>query len=251
MSAPISSNRKGLSSLIMTDQYQMAADRLQPDATGQRPEARETALAFDCGPGTGILTRATRQSGGGAAMVLAWLPFPGQPRHPGAWLCADLRSTVRDHPAASWVLRLGVEVESSDQVSGASAKVTAHDLAMPILDALTCTAVQQALRQAGEEDLAASLRPRFRTRDGLTGVPDEQALSEWRANAIRSGATAGPHPVLAYDNLDNGGYRLASPIEVDVADLDRHQLARLILAALCHVQGQAAASERRRIGGHG
>jgi hypothetical protein len=56
-------------------------------------------------------------------------------------------------------------------------------------------------------------------------VPDEQALSEWRANAIRSGATAGPHPVLAYDNLDNGGYRLASLIEVDVADLDRHQLA--------------------------
>ena len=30
----------------------------------------------------GILTRATRQSGGGAAMVLAWLPWPGQPPHP-------------------------------------------------------------------------------------------------------------------------------------------------------------------------
>lgn len=208
----------------------------------------ETALlAEDCGPGTGILTLATRQSGGGAAMVLAWLPFPGQPRHPDAWLCADFRSTVRDRPAEPWVLRLGVEVEPTDQVSAAQAKVTAHDLAMLILDALTCTAVQQALRRAGEKDLAAALRPRGRTRDGLPGAPDEQALSKWRANALRPSATAG-HPVLAYDNLDNGGYRLASLIEVDVAGLDRCQMTRLILAALCHIQDQAGA--RQPIGGH-
>ena len=51
----------------------------------------------------GILTRATRQSGGGAAMVLAWLPWPGQPPHPSAWLCADFRSTARDRPAAPWI----------------------------------------------------------------------------------------------------------------------------------------------------
>ena len=198
----------------------------------------ETALlAAECSPGTGIHARATRQTRGGAAMVVAWLPFPGQPRHPGLWLCADFRSTVRDHPAAPWVLRLGVEVEPNDQVSPAQARVTAHDLAMPILDALTCTAVQQAVRQAGEEDLAASIRPRGSTRDGLPRLPDKQTLSEWRANAIRPGATAG-HPVLAYDNLDNGGYRLASLIEVDVASLDRHQLTRLILAALSHTQAR-------------
>lgn len=172
-------------------------------------------------------------------MVLAWLPFPGQPRHLGAWLCADFRSTVRARPAEPWVLRLGVEVEPSDQASAARAKVTAHDLAMQILDALTCTAVQQALRREGEDDLAASLRPRGRTRDGLPGMPDEQAISEWRANTVRASAAAG-HPILAYDNLDNRGYRLASLIEVDVASLDRHQLTRLILSALGHIQGQAA-----------
>lgn len=100
----------------------------------------------------GILTRATRQSGGGAAMVLAWLPWPGQPPHPSAWLCADFRSTARDRPAAPWMLRLGVEAGTSDKVPAAQARVTAHDLAVTILDMLTCSAAQQALRQAGEED---------------------------------------------------------------------------------------------------
>ena len=105
-------------------------------------------------------------------MVLAWLPLPGQPPHPSAWLCADFRSTARDRPAAPWMLRLGVEAGTSDQVPAAQARVTAHDLAMTILDMLTCTAVQQALRQAGEEDLAACLRPRRGTRDGLRNMPD-------------------------------------------------------------------------------
>jgi PD-(D/E)XK nuclease superfamily len=118
----------------------------------------ESAL-LDVSSHPGILTRATRQSGGGAAMVLAWLPFPGQPPHVTAWLCADFRSTARDRPAAPWMLRLGVEAEPSDQASAAQARATAHNLAMTILDMLTCTAVQQALRQSGEEDLAACLRP--------------------------------------------------------------------------------------------
>ena len=64
---------------------------------------------------------------------------------------------------------------------------------MTILDMLTCTAVQQALRQAGEEDLAACLRPRRGTRDGLRKVPDAHGLGEWRANAARPGAAA-RHP---------------------------------------------------------
>lgn len=89
----------------------------------------------------GMLTRATRQSGGGAAMVLAWLPLPGQPPHRSAWLCADFRSTARDRPAAPWMLRLGVEAGTSGQVPAAQARVTAHDPAVTILDMLTCTAV--------------------------------------------------------------------------------------------------------------
>jgi hypothetical protein len=79
-------------------------------------------------------------------------------------------------------------------------------------------------------------------------VPDARELGEWRANAARPGA-ASRHPVLFHDNLDDG-YRLASLIDVDVASLDRHQLTRLMLAALGHVQarlllgagGQAAAA---------
>jgi hypothetical protein len=212
--------------------------------------ARRMASALlGAGNHPGILTRAARQSGGGAAMVLAWLPWPGQPPHPSAWLCADLRSTARDRPAAPWMLRLGVEAGPSDQVPAAQATVTAHDLAMTILDMLTYTAVQQALRQSGEEDLAACLRPRSRTRDGLRKIPDAHGLGEWRANAARPGAAA-RHPVLFQDNLDDGGYRLASLIDVDVASLDRHQLTRLMLAALGHMQakvlysagGQAAAA---------
>ena len=169
--------------------------------------------------------------------------------HPSAWLCADFRSTARDRPAAPWMLRLGVEAGTSDQVPAAQARVTAHDLAMTILDALTCTAVQQALRQAGEEDLAACLRPRSRTRDGLRKVPDAHGLGEWRANAARPGAAA-RHPVLFQDNLDDGGYRLASLIDVDVASLDRHQLTRLMLAALGHVQAKVL-HECGRTGGRG
>lgn len=140
----------------------------------------------------------------------------------------------------------------ADQASAAQARVTAHNLVMTILDRLTCTAVQQALRQSGEEDLASCLRPRRGTRDALRKVPDRQELSEWRANATRPGATT-RHPVLFHDNLDDGGYRLARLIDVDVASLDRHQLTRLMLAALGHVRarlphgadGQDATADRR------
>ena len=135
------------------------------------------------------------------------------------------------------MLRLGVEAGTTDQVPAAQARVIAHDLAVTILDMLTCKAVQQALRQAGEEDLAASLRPRRGTRDGLRKAPDAHGLGEWRANAARPGAAV-RHPVLFQDNLDDGGYRLASLIDVDVASLDRHQLARLMLAALGHLQAK-------------
>src|SRR5207302_3466139 len=84
---------------------------------------RRTASALLGASGhPGIITRAARQSGGGAAMVLAWLPWPGQPPHRGAWLCADFRSTARDRPAAQWMLRLGVEAGTSDQVPAAPGK---------------------------------------------------------------------------------------------------------------------------------
>lgn len=187
-------------------------------------------------PGADFEARATRTNGG-TAMVLAWLPFPGKPRDLGAWLCLDFRSMVRDHPAAPWVLRLGVEVEINDQITVAEAKATAHDLAISLLVALRCTAVQQAFQQGGQDDLAAVLRPRGRTRDGLRSTPDDVALDEWRANALAAKA-ATKHPVLAHDNLGSG-FRLASLIEVNVVDLDRHQLVTLLRSALRHLEGHA------------
>jgi hypothetical protein len=199
----------------------------------------ETALLTTDHPtGIDLLTRATRQSRGGAAMVLAWIPFPGN--HHRAWLCADLRSHLRDHPAAPWLLRLGVEVESSgDNPVSTPARVTAHDLAKPILNALTCTSLAEALREAGDEDLATAMKPRTRTRDGLRTRPSERVLDEWREKA-QAGADI-RHPVLFNDNLDNGGYRIGSLIEVDVTNLDRSRLAHLMLTALAHAQAAATA----------
>lgn len=218
-----------------------AAGPIVGDLVARRIET--AVLTADSSRGTGIQSWATRQLGGGAAMVVARLPFPES--HPGAWVCADLRSTVRDHPAAPWVLRLGAEVESSDQ---SQARVAAHDLTKPILDALTCTAVREALRQVDEEELAASLKPRARTRDGLRTRPNEQSLSEWRRKAT-AGAIVN-HPVLANDNLGYGGYRLGSLIEIDVTSLDRNQLARLMLAALAHVRTELARQPEDTIEGN-
>ena len=195
-----------------------------------------TDLAADRPPGTDFEARATRTKGG-TAMVLAWLPFPGKPRDLGAWLCLDFRSMVRDRPAAPWVLRLGVEVGINDQVSAAAAMASAHDLAISLLGALSCTAVQQTFRRGRQDDLAAVLRPRARTRDGLRSTPDDVALKEWRANALAAKA-ATKHPVLAHDNLRDG-FRLASLIEVDVAELDRHRLVTLLRGVLRHLEGHA------------
>ncbi|MDX6334144.1 MAG: hypothetical protein QOG05_1484 [Streptosporangiaceae bacterium] len=166
-------------------------------------------------------------------MVLAWLLFPAEPRDQHAWLCVDFRSMSRDRPEKPWVLRLGVEVEIKDKNPVAQAKATAHDLAMSMVDTLRCSALQQALRHDGQEDLAAALRPRHRTQDGLRSTSDELALSTWRASILGTGKIT-KHPVLANDNLGDS-FRLASLIEVNVIDLDRHQLVGLLLAALRHL----------------
>lgn len=199
--------------------------------------ARRIAIDLRTRPnlGHGLSAEATRTTGG-TAMVLAYLPFPSQPRDRSALLCVDFRSMIRDRPVVPWVLRLGVEVEVNEKITASQARTTAHDLAMPVLDALTCTAVQQAFRRAGRNELAATLRPRRGSRDGLNGTLNERALSEWRENALKADVK---HPLLAHDSLSNG-YRLASRIEVDVADLDRRQLAELVLVALEHIQTHAA-----------
>jgi hypothetical protein len=202
-------------------------------------------LVADGDRGTELVAYPTRTFGG-AAMVLAYLPFPGQFRKPGAWLCADFRSKVRDRPGAPWELRLGVEVEINDQITAGQARITANDMAMSIRAALTCAAVKQALRHAGQAELAAALSPRHSSRDGL-GSPDERMLKEWRANVETE--LGSRHPLLVHDNIeirDYSGYRLASLIEVDVSSLDRRQLATLVKTALAHIEEHSSQQEGSR-----
>jgi hypothetical protein len=184
---------------------------------------------------TGWLTDAgleveAKRTSGGTAMIIAWLPFPSEPRDPGAWLCADLRSTSRADPQVPWQLRLGVEVEDKAPRTTGQARAAAHDLAVPMRAALTFSALQKSLQRANQDELTAALRPWRRTYDGLRGEPGESALAAWRASALTA-EKHGPHPALFHDK----GLRLASQIEVNVVDLDRHQLLRLLIAALDHL----------------
>jgi hypothetical protein len=189
--------------------------------------------------GMGLEIYPTTTFGAGAAMVLAHLPFPDPSREPGTWLCADFRSKARDRPGAPWQLRLGIEVEINDHVTAAQARTTAHDLAMSIREALTCTAVRQALRQAAETELATALRPRPSSSDRL-GTLDEATLKEWRAD-VQTRTDSG-HPLLVHDNIHQKkyrGYRLASLIEIDVSDLHSRQLTTLVRIALTHIEEHA------------
>jgi hypothetical protein len=181
----------------------------------------------------GLVAEASRTSGG-TATVLGWLPFPSEPQDPGAWLCADLRSTDRAHPEHPWLLRLGVEVVVDALRTAGQARAAAHDLAVPLRTALTCAQLQQALRRAGHEDVAATIRPWPRTYDGLRGNPDDLTLSAWRTHALTN-QKHGRHPALFHD----WGRRLASQIEVNVAELNRHQLLRLLATALDHLNRRA------------
>jgi hypothetical protein len=197
-------------------------------------------LLADEDPATDLDAYADRTFGG-AAMVLAYLPFPGQQAGPGAWLCADLRSAARDRPAGPWELRLGVEVKIDGEVTAAQARLTAHDMTMPIRRALTCTAVKQALHQAGEPRLAGTLTSRRSSGAALENA-DEGTADQWREHA--AARTDGRHPILVHDSINGrkySGYRLASLIEVSVRDLDWRQLSTLIRVALKHIEVHSSA----------
>jgi hypothetical protein len=96
--------------------------------------------------------------------------------------------------------------------------------------ALTFSALQESLQRANQEELTATLRPWRRTYDGLRGEPDDSALAAWRVSALTAEKN-GPHPALFHDK----GLRLASQIEVNVVELDRHQLLGLLIAAVDHL----------------
>jgi hypothetical protein len=182
----------------------------------------------------GLEAEATRTKGG-TAMVVAWLPFPSEPRDPHAWLCVDLRSMSRANPQVPWLLRLGVEVEDKPPRTTGQARADAHDLAVPMRAALTFSALRESLQLAGQEELAAALGLWPRTYDGLRGEPDDSALAAWRVNAL-AGEKVSRHPGLFHDQ----GLRLASQIQVNAVELDRYQLLRLLVAALDHLNRHAS-----------
>ena len=119
------------------------------------------------------------------------------------------------------------------------ARAAAHDLVVPMRAALTLSALQESLQRANQEELSAALRPWRRTYDGLRGEPDDSALAAWRVSALTAEKN-GPHPALFHDK----GLRLASQIEVNVVELDRHQLLGLLIAAVDHLS--TAFGDRRR-----
>lgn len=207
-----------------------ATNPIVSDLAARRIAADLTAIAW-LGK-LGLDARALRTSGG-TASVVAWLPYPGKPSDDNAWLCADFRSLSRNDLRRPWVLRLGVEVGGSDQQAAAQARATAHDLATGIAGSLTCSALRQAVRQAGHEELASALRPRHGSQDGLRGGTDEAGIAEWRSVTLTTGESD-RHPLLFHDNL-YAGIRLASAIEVNVTELDRHHLTRLLVIALSHL----------------
>jgi hypothetical protein len=176
----------------------------------------------------GLVVSATRTSGG-AATVLAWLPFPGNTQPTDAWLCLDLRAGSRADPSKPWSLRLGVEVEA-DGRGLRQARAQAHDLALGMRHDLTCSALRQALLTAGQDELSAVVRPWRRTFDGLRGDAGEADLAAWRAHVLAHD-THGAHPAFFHD----WGRRLASQIEVDVTQLTRHQLRELLITSLDHL----------------
>jgi hypothetical protein len=109
-------------------------------------------------------------------------------------------------------------------------------MAMSIRGALTCTAVKQALHQAGEPRLADTLTPRHSSRAALENA-DEGTVGQWREYA--AARTDGRHPILIHDSINGrkyAGYRLASLIEVSVRDLDWRQLTTLIQVTLKHIE---------------
>jgi hypothetical protein len=173
----------------------------------------------------------------GAACLLVWAPFPGQPASRRAWLCIDLRAGQRSTPHTPWLLRLGVEVDPSDSgnpMSVARARVDAHDLAVPLQAAFTGSAVLQSIADAGRTDLSAAIAPRPRTHDGLRASPGQAELDAWRRTAM-SGAAPGDHPALFHD----WGRRLTGQLSVDVRQLDRCQLLDLVLLSLDHLRRAA------------
>jgi hypothetical protein len=182
----------------------------------------------------GLRTEAHRTSGGGKAMIVAWLPFPSEPRVHDAWLCVDLRSGNRTDQQVPWLLRLGVEAEAKNGRTTWQARAVAHELAMLMRSALTYSALHESLRRSGRDELAAAVCPRPGSHDGLYGQPDDSALVAWKARAMMTDKP-GPHPALFHDN----GLRLASQINVDVMKLDRHQLIQLLTAALDHLNQHA------------
>ena len=102
---------------------------------------------------------------------------------------------------------------------------------MSIGEAFTCTAVEQALRQAAETEVAMALRQKPAA--ALAWERRMRRLSKSGVRMFRLGRTADTRPSpRQHQSKEYRGYRLASLIEVDSSDLDSRELTTLVRIAL-------------------
>ena len=170
------------------------------------------------------------RTNGGAPMLLVWVPVPGHEELVDVATTLDLRAERTELQPRNWVLRLGVQVFSTEDRTRAAARALAHDTAVLVADRLTRTAFVESL-PPGSARLAAALGTRGGGWwDGLAGEPTPEALATWRRIAV-SGERPGAHPLLFHD----GGLRLASQLPLDASNLDRHDMRRLLEHAHVHL----------------
>ena len=187
------------------------------------------------------------RTNGGAPMLFGWLLPPGH-EDAGVYITLDFRADSAHPRPRTWVLRLGVEVQPGDERGTAEARTLAHDLAVPVAERLTRTALVAELG-AQQQHLAAALVPRSRGwHDGLVRDVGPEQLAEWRA-AAAAGEPTGRHPLLYNDSLQGGGLRLASQLPLDAQSLYREDVLALIevsIDQLGRVADDVAAALSRR-----
>ena len=203
--------------------------------------SRETTTTADLAAQVGVSVRTVLRD-------LQWLQEAGFPLLirrgrwggvtllPGGMLdTSRLTSSERDHLAL-----YGLDDMQREQLGAAAGTRRAHQkmrstLRLSNTDVLPLSAVVTTDNRPWFSRDIEGLPPAALVGDLRRGV--RLRICYRRSDAARPGAAA-LHPVLFQDNLDDGGYRIASLIDVDVASLDRHQLTRLMLAVLGHVQAR-------------
>jgi hypothetical protein len=180
------------------------------------------------------------RSKGGHPELLAWRQHPHG--SPDALIGVDVRCPDRGAPDRPWAFRPYVEVlaETGDPAPRA-AWLEAHDLALHLQPAMLLPAVHDALVRQGRQDLVGRLSAPGRRQGLRNRAVDATVLAAHRGRLETLSSARGKldlqHPVFFHD----WGLRLATRFWLDVAQVDRHQLAALVRIVLDHLVAQAEA----------